>query len=387
MVLQELVIDRRSGKPVSKQIAQYVRAKIYNQELLPGDKLPTTQEMMEQFGVGTHTIRQAMMSLQNEGLVKSTQGIGTLVNRFPRIQDAANDSLKSITTKLIAVVGLLQDVGDSSRFRQESAKGIISECGRLGVDVLVLHNRFSAKTPAQVYDYLVSHECRGVIYSGSIFSEETIDYLVSKGINAITHRRFRGNDGRLCIESDYDNAGYKVGAYFCKHRCEEIVIFSHFEWNCSMGKAILNGYPLSIKHGITRAFEMNGTEHTIGLHVDCEETKETSKKIVAKLRSLPKRTGLVFTNGYQLLNVLKDFGKEAHDLLSGRKIVIVSNKTVNLELKEHIGNLDVMVLVDPYEAIGRHLVGKLLGVMEGFMANNTATLIDIDFISFAELAH
>jgi DNA-binding FadR family transcriptional regulator len=48
-------------------------------EYQPGQKLPSEPELMEQFGVGRSTIREAIRILANTGLLKVRQGSGTYV--------------------------------------------------------------------------------------------------------------------------------------------------------------------------------------------------------------------------------------------------------------------------------------------------------------------
>ncbi|WP_128543518.1 FadR/GntR family transcriptional regulator [Larkinella soli] len=44
-----------------------------------GEKLPTEPELMQQFGVGRSTIREAIRILSNSGLIRVQQGLGTFV--------------------------------------------------------------------------------------------------------------------------------------------------------------------------------------------------------------------------------------------------------------------------------------------------------------------
>ncbi|HEY8971874.1 MAG TPA: GntR family transcriptional regulator, partial [Puia sp.] len=48
-------------------------------EYQPGEKLPSEPELMEQFGVGRSTIREAIRILANLGLLSVRQGSGTFV--------------------------------------------------------------------------------------------------------------------------------------------------------------------------------------------------------------------------------------------------------------------------------------------------------------------
>ncbi len=77
---QETVsVDYTSTIPVYKQVEQYLSSKI-GTEWKAGDRLPSTREICEVFGGINHqTVRQAMRSLIQDGLVESHQGRGFFV--------------------------------------------------------------------------------------------------------------------------------------------------------------------------------------------------------------------------------------------------------------------------------------------------------------------
>lgn len=60
-----------------------LRLKIEKRELLPGDKLPTEQKLVDQFGVSRTVIREAVSNLKADGLLASRQGSGVFVLEPP----------------------------------------------------------------------------------------------------------------------------------------------------------------------------------------------------------------------------------------------------------------------------------------------------------------
>ncbi|OBR65635.1 transcriptional regulator [Paenibacillus oryzae] len=54
-----------------------LQQKITGGELKEGDKIPTEPELMEQFGVGRSTVREAVRVLVHAGLLEKKQGFGT----------------------------------------------------------------------------------------------------------------------------------------------------------------------------------------------------------------------------------------------------------------------------------------------------------------------
>ncbi|HEY8530967.1 MAG TPA: GntR family transcriptional regulator [Limnochorda sp.] len=81
------MIQRDSPIPLYYQIASLLKARIESGEWPPGHRVPSEYELMAQFGVSRHTIRQAMAELEREGLVYRQAGRGTYVratkSRYP----------------------------------------------------------------------------------------------------------------------------------------------------------------------------------------------------------------------------------------------------------------------------------------------------------------
>lgn len=78
--LPPFAIDRESALPLHRQIETWLRARIENGDFAPGIMLPARKELCELFGGTNHlTIRKAIASLQEEGLLFSVQGSGTFV--------------------------------------------------------------------------------------------------------------------------------------------------------------------------------------------------------------------------------------------------------------------------------------------------------------------
>ena len=56
------------------EIAQQIKEMIVQGQLKMGDKLPSTKELSERFGVGRSTMREALSALKAMGLIEIRQG-------------------------------------------------------------------------------------------------------------------------------------------------------------------------------------------------------------------------------------------------------------------------------------------------------------------------
>jgi DNA-binding GntR family transcriptional regulator len=66
-------------------LADEIRAQITSGKLKPGDKLPSTSQLCQIYGVSTIVIRNAMITLKAEGFVEGVPGVGVYVTRNPPI--------------------------------------------------------------------------------------------------------------------------------------------------------------------------------------------------------------------------------------------------------------------------------------------------------------
>ena len=70
----------KAAQPLTTPITAWLKLQIEQQQLRPGDKLPSEKQLCEQFSVSRSVVREAVSQLKSEGLVSSQQGRGVFVN-------------------------------------------------------------------------------------------------------------------------------------------------------------------------------------------------------------------------------------------------------------------------------------------------------------------
>ncbi|MDB6179591.1 GntR family transcriptional regulator [Paracoccus sp. Z330] len=70
---------RRANVPLHVEVASLLRSRILSGELTAGERLPSLAELATVFGVTSLTVRQAMNTLDEEGLIERASGRGTFV--------------------------------------------------------------------------------------------------------------------------------------------------------------------------------------------------------------------------------------------------------------------------------------------------------------------
>ena len=69
-----------SRTPLHVRLSDQLRGRIRDRELAPGDLLPTESALQEEFSVSRSVVRQALATLESEGLVRRARGRGTVVS-------------------------------------------------------------------------------------------------------------------------------------------------------------------------------------------------------------------------------------------------------------------------------------------------------------------
>lgn len=112
------------------EVVNQLQQKISSGEIRPGDKLPIEPELMELFGVGRSTIREAIRVLVHAGLLEKKQGYGTYLKSAPVIQEPLVHRLhraelmevfearKMLEAEISRLAALRRDEGDLRNMRE-----------------------------------------------------------------------------------------------------------------------------------------------------------------------------------------------------------------------------------------------------------------------------
>jgi GntR family transcriptional regulator len=86
----EFHLDSSSGVPTYVQLVQQVHQALQLGLLVPGDRLPTAQQVVSSLAINPNTVLKAYRDLEREGLVRAKPGLGTfIVGQLPRTDPAA----------------------------------------------------------------------------------------------------------------------------------------------------------------------------------------------------------------------------------------------------------------------------------------------------------
>jgi GntR family transcriptional regulator/MocR family aminotransferase len=102
-VFLPVVLDGASAATKHDQLAEALRSAVRNGRLHPGDRLPSTRLLADEWQVGRNTVVQVFEALTDEGLLESRVGAGTFIAKgrsalagHPRLPDAAAEALTQL---------------------------------------------------------------------------------------------------------------------------------------------------------------------------------------------------------------------------------------------------------------------------------------------------
>lgn len=103
--MRDQPIPNRHSRSLVGDVVDHIRRQIVSGDLIPGEKLPTEQQMMRGLGVSRTVIREAISQLQAAELVETRHGIGTFVLECQEKAMAVN--AKSSILSLADVLSML----------------------------------------------------------------------------------------------------------------------------------------------------------------------------------------------------------------------------------------------------------------------------------------
>src|SRR5688572_23042489 len=84
MELGGSVATREAAKPKHRQLFDELGGAIQKGAFVPGQRLPTEAELMQQYGVSRTTVTRTLRDLEHRGIIRRRRGSGTFVKEIER---------------------------------------------------------------------------------------------------------------------------------------------------------------------------------------------------------------------------------------------------------------------------------------------------------------
>ncbi len=140
---------RISSKTLTEVAEQELRKAIQDGEYKPGSQLPSEAELIAMLGVSRTTVREALRSLEQAGLVLRRQGVGTFVLEHPLIY---NFGLNYGITETIIAANMTPGTSELTTYDQPACEEVADQLGiERGEMVKVIERVRTANNKPVVY--------------------------------------------------------------------------------------------------------------------------------------------------------------------------------------------------------------------------------------------
>lgn len=183
------------------QLKEYIKKRIKDDQLKPGEKIDSENELSEKFNVSRHTVRQAIGTMVNEGWLYRVQGKGTFVARQPNVRKQSSKIIGVVTTYL------------NDYIFPNIIKGIDMALSAKGYSIVLGHTNSEVKKEAVCLNNLLDKNIDGLIVepTKSALPNPNLELyriLSEKGIPIIfIHGYYRDLRYSYVVEDD-EQAGY-----------------------------------------------------------------------------------------------------------------------------------------------------------------------------------
>jgi GntR family transcriptional regulator len=178
-----------SEKPLYLRIVETLQREIINGLYPVGTPLPSESMLVGRFAVSRHTVREALRTMRQSGLVASRQGLGTIVRRpgesagyVHHINTISDLFPVEVETRYEPVDGTLVALPDAGNLLPELPEG------RQWLRIRALRNRLGHSAPFNELEAFVASRFAGVgrairVQSGPIYG--MIEALYGESIGAV----------------------------------------------------------------------------------------------------------------------------------------------------------------------------------------------------------
>jgi GntR family transcriptional regulator of arabinose operon len=198
-------------------IETWIRNRIDEGVLVPGEKLASESQQCAQFGVSRNAVRQAIHNLIHEGLVESIKGVGTFCRtRLPASPLSAN-------------IGLVEFF-ISSYIYPEIIRGCYSTLSRKGFALLLNQSEYNLEQERAILQDLRKKRVGGIIIApiygaGDRSNALLLEEIQNEGTAVVLCDDYFPGRNFSSVTLDYQTCGEEAAAHLWKKGHRKIGIF------------------------------------------------------------------------------------------------------------------------------------------------------------------
>jgi GntR family transcriptional regulator of arabinose operon len=198
-------------------VETWIRGRIDDGALIPGEKLPSESRLCEQFSVSRNVVRQAIARLTQEGYVESMRGVGTFCKaRLPSSVHSTN-------------VGLVEFFVNSYVY-PEIFRGCYNTLSRRGFALLVNQSEYNLEQERAILLGLRKKKVGGIIITpiygaGDRSNAMLLEAMQAEGTAVVLCDDYYPGRNFSSVTLDYQASGESAAAHLWQHGHRKIGVF------------------------------------------------------------------------------------------------------------------------------------------------------------------
>ncbi|UCC89202.1 MAG: GntR family transcriptional regulator [Anaerolineales bacterium] len=182
---------RLDSRPLYVRAEEALAALLENGSYQPGDQLPPEPELAQQLGISRSTLREAMRTFEERGLITRRQGVGTFVNMpSPVLIDSGLETLESVDT-LVRRRGMTIQTRDLEIEEKPASYRLarLLEVAEGAPLTVVTRTKVAGGRPVAYMVDALSASVVSVADMRAGFQGSVLDYLLTQDALALAHAR------------------------------------------------------------------------------------------------------------------------------------------------------------------------------------------------------
>jgi GntR family transcriptional regulator of arabinose operon len=198
-------------------VETWIRNRIDEGILIPGEKLSSESQLCAQFGVSRNTVRQAIRNLAREGLVESIRGVGTFCRTRPPLSPLSAN---------IGVVAFFI----SSYIYPEIIRGCYNTLSRKGFNLLLNQSEYNLERERAILLDLRKKKVGGIIITpiygaGDRSNALLLEEIATDGIPVVLCDDWYPGRSFSSVTLDYQTSGEQAAAHIWSKGHRRIGLF------------------------------------------------------------------------------------------------------------------------------------------------------------------
>lgn len=317
MYIRYIQLERRAEVqieriPLYKQIQQYFLDNIQEGRWKPDEKIPSENELSEQFNVSRITVKKALDDLVDSGIIYRIQGKGSFLSNNKSFEPIIyeNKSAAKNKNKLVAVIMPRVEASFNTSLLSQIEQTLTAQ----GYRIIFCQTRDSQRLEEQTIKDLLEIGVQGIIIypvEGETYNEEVLRLSLEGFPLVLIDRYFRGIDANSVCSDNFAGA-YEATKYLLEQGHTRIGIISTKDQGTTSIEDRILGYEKALTD-----FHIPIDHRLYSLNLGIMEDNENKLKIQDFIKTNPDITAVfAISNGLSVLTAAQEIGLKVPDDLS-----------------------------------------------------------------------